>query len=92
MGDGHGNYCGIGHVQQVLQNEYERDLSFWNPDDEIYILFGKTKEVMSRVAVELFPDRVFSDEFSEFNDHDDTTEEDVVSVMEKAAVRFDELV
>jgi hypothetical protein len=51
---------------------------------------------MDAVASEQYPERAVVLEggvkgtFATFNDHPDTTEDEVVTVMEKAAVRFDE--
>lgn len=82
FGDWEGNYCGFGHLQNVyIENGQQCDQA--------------TFDLLNDVAGELFPDRaaygaIFS--FPAFNDHVDTTEEDVVAVMEKAAVRYDEQV
>lgn len=81
MRDGKGNFCGLGHVQNVLINDK--------------IEFGKAWAIMNQVAHEQYPDRISENDlgpcaFAEFNDHPDTTEAEVVTVMEKAAVRLDE--
>jgi hypothetical protein len=80
--DGDGNHCGLGHISEVAAEQN--------------IVWGNTLEVLNAVAREQYPERVVRSAtypnaaFSEFNDHADTTEEEVVAVMEKAAVRLDE--
>lgn len=72
--------CGLGHVGNVLGSSYSNEfLDAWS--------------IMDKVAEEQYPDRVFNSDlamFPAFNDHPDTTEDEVVAVMEKAAVRWDE--
>lgn len=93
--DDAGNACGLGHLFDVLaetegktQNELSHDL---------HMTEGPSPSLFMRdVAQELFPERWQEDEkdasFAIFNDHPDTTEDDVIAVMEKAAVRFDEFI
>jgi len=83
LGDGAGNWCGIGHLQEVAP--------FRNAHD-----YGQQQ--MDKVAEEQYPDRLGSKDgagfqlvpFAAFNDHPDTTEDEVIAVMEKAAILWDE--
>lgn len=86
LGDNRGNLCGIGHLREVL---FETDQygDYWN----------ETVNLMNSTAGELFPDRAVFEpgeypSFAVFNDHKDTTEEEVLSVMEKAAIKLEEQV
>ena len=50
-------------------------------------------EMVQQVITEQFPDRVLADRFcviSLFNDHPDTTVEDVIAVLEKTAAQLEE--
>lgn len=90
LNDGRGNFCGIGHVRQVMENN---GIEIDNTSG----LFFKISKIMNEVAGEQYPERAvynLSDmySFANFNDHPDTTEDEVVAVMEKAAVRFDEII
>jgi hypothetical protein len=78
------NACGIGHLSRVM-----------NPEGNNLGDFYEAWNVLSAVAVEQYSDRIvednsMKDKFAKFNDHPDTTEDDVVAVMEKAAVLWDE--
>lgn len=80
--DGKGNYCGIGHVLQVM--EMPTDAPSVNRD-----LAEKVRQmvlVMDEAAGDKFPDR--GEEFAAFNDHHDTTEDEVIAVMELAGERW----
>jgi hypothetical protein len=85
--DNEGNACGLGHLFDVLE-ESNIDMGRWYEEPET-----SPAMMMQRAAYELFPERFEYAEqsFAGFNDHKDTTESEVVAVMEKAAVRFDEL-
>lgn len=82
LGDGKGNYCGIGHVSNASFNQY-RAVDY-------------ATSLMNEVALEQYPDRFEGDTsmvpFAVFNDHPDTTEADVIMVMEKAAIKMEEMV
>lgn len=92
--DGQGNYCGIGHVLKASGLT----------DEQIEMGDGDFVEarldVLNKVAGEQFPDRAFTmpsagivvenPYFAYFNDHPDTTEDEVLAVMEKAAVVYEE--
>lgn len=78
--------CGLGWVARV-----ERSMGL-DIMDKI-----ETGDLMDTVAFEQYPDRAIDDNgdlryFAAFNDHPDTTEDEVIAVMEKAAVRWDERV
>jgi len=84
--DGKGNYCGLGHLGLVV-SEYKDPYAFWEHFEFV--------EVMNEVALAQYPERISSDmslPFAAFNDHPETTEAEVVAVMEKAAVQWDERV
>lgn len=82
MADGNGNHCGIGWVA------YQHLLSSV-PIEEYFDAITK----MDVIATEQYPERVYWDDtvrqFASFNDHPDTTEDEVIAVMEKAAVELD---
>jgi hypothetical protein len=53
--------------------------------------------ILNKIVEEQYPDRLFDDEedlvpAARFNDHPDTTLDDVVAVLEKAEVRYNERV
>ena len=79
--DHKGNFCGVGHLWQV------GELADYTVVDEC-------QNLMNMTAGELFPDRAGKviPAFATFNDHPDTTEDEVIAVMEKAAIRWDERV
>ena len=90
-GDGKGNYCGVGHLSEYGYN-------VGSSQEEMNEAF----KLMNEVAFEQYPERAtyvinfgsdvqeVAKSFANFNDHPDTTEEEVIAVMEKAAVRFEE--
>lgn len=72
-----------------------------NPDESLNVNeYTGMWKTMTEVANEQYPERtrdpygVTSGDpsFASFNDHPSTTEDDVIAVMEKAAVRWDERV
>jgi hypothetical protein len=79
--DNNDNWCGIGHVLVEAESVDEAT---------------EARKFMDAVASEQFPERAVVLEggvkgtFAMFNDHSDTTEDEVVAVMEKAAVLLDE--
>ena len=92
--DNNSQMCGLGHVANVLGNG---DLEAGFEADEFY----ECQKIMDKVAKEQYPDRnssfmapnqqkMFTHNFPIFNDHPDTTEDEVVAVIEKAAVLYDE--
>ncbi len=83
--DDNGNYCGFGHIGQALDEaeeleEYERQAMY---------------STLHAVAKEQYPERTgkrpvtLLTGFPCFNDHPDTTEEDVLRIMDKAAVELE---
>lgn len=92
LGDGNGNYCGIGHLKLAMFGENGLDYS--GMKGEGWVKYAK---IMNDVAGEQYPERAreFSDlslgpSFAAFNDHPRTTEDEVITVMEKAAILVDE--
>lgn len=89
----HSKMCGIGHLQSAIfdkpldlaTNEALNDGERWN-------LYGEAYEIVNNTAGEQYPDRMKHSTFNfpNFNDHEDTTEDEVIAVLEKAAVRYDE--
>ena len=80
LGDDNGNFCGIGHILYATPYEGSADNAI---------------NLMSEVAKEQYSERIDPDnrhtcKFAQFNDHPDTTEAEVIAVMEKASVRLDE--
>lgn len=82
--DRRGNYCGIGHVLCAAQ---QLGITDTNP----------LGDLLNEVAHEQFPDRTQrapwsnGPTFADFNDCGDTTEEEVIMVMEKAAIKWEEI-
>ena len=76
-----GKHCGIGHVIMAYDPMVHGNLGSHDAVVE-----------MVKVAKEQYPERLSEDYpvYTDFNDHPDTTEADVIAVMEKAAVRLDE--
>lgn len=86
------NFCGIGMTCEVLSQEYGTHV--WDHEKPFAYFVEQEKAILilNRMAGEQYPDRTDGREnFPKFNDHEDTTEEEVVAVMEKAAVKWDEL-
>lgn len=78
------NSCALGHLRSVM-GFHE------NYDNFDYTEWRKCIGILNRTSGAMFPDRT-SQNIVIFNDHPDTTEDDVIAVMEKAAVRYDEIV
>jgi len=83
--DEHGNTCGLGHVY-----------SFGMEDSIDFSQFRQARDLMEEMARAEYPERVADLSptylaFAAFNDHPDTTEAQVIAVMEKAATKYDEL-
>jgi hypothetical protein len=79
--DGQGNFCGLGHVGNVLGYSSLNDITTSHVSE-----VQKTFDLLHNVAAEQYG--VWS--FPEFNDREDTTEEQVLALMEKAAIKWDE--
>lgn len=90
--------CGLGHLSDICVPH-----PLHNKDGEA--LFNQAAILISKVAGEQFPERKgsrYTDSelhgnssafcFADFNDHPDTTEDDVIMVFEKAAILLDEQV
>lgn len=78
-----------GYCLGVALGQTCRAANSW--EDNCY--YKHVSDVVEAVIAEQFPDRYDSSErFSHFNDHDDTTIEDIALVLEKAAIRLDETV
>ncbi len=77
--DGNGNSCGLGHVLKVSINETGQS---WSKESE------DAFTIMNSVAQEQYG----TVGFAQFNDLPDTTEDKVLAIMEKAAIKFDEQV
>jgi hypothetical protein len=87
--DGTCHYCGIGHLDNALAQ-----LNINSGVSDLYNL-------LTEVAREQYPERtlegdyhmkMYGGTFPDFNDHPATTEDEVIAVMEKAAVRLEEIV
>jgi len=87
LSDGQGNFCGVGHLSNAFGDMSQ------TYDSTAFIRYCKMHKLLGKVAREQFPERLDEDQtFPRFNDHPDTTEDEVVAVMEKAAIRWDEQV
>jgi len=82
--DEDGNKCGMIWLTDVLAETDE-----WKETGAKGIQHPAT-HLLNRVAAEQYPDRSEGRYFYLFNDHEDTTEAEVLEVMDKAAVRYDE--
>lgn len=87
-----GNVCGLGAIAiAVGMNDCDINRgTLFNPPAE----FDAHRKHLDDIATEQFPDRIGTGWFGffGFNDHPDTNIEDVLLVLEKAAVRADEVV
>ena len=88
--DEEGNFCGWGHIAYHMSDERWTDGL-----DEMFRT--DIPKITSRIAAEQFPERqsdyaleTNQPHFPSFNDHEDTTEEDVLLVLEKAAIEWEE--
>ena len=81
--NGAGDQCGGGHVRSVIAKEFGEHTEFFRSMDLVF-------KIMGEVAYEQFPERAEVASFFRFNDHPDTTEAEVIAVMEKAALLLDE--
>jgi hypothetical protein len=79
MGRPNGARCGLGHVSSVLQDGLHLEL------------FNEATDYLTQAAMDKFPERTSRPKpfFPWFNDHEDTTEQDVIQVMNLAADRWD---
>ncbi len=82
--------CGLGHVQRLVEPGMAEGES--STTVEAARLRVDLFSMMHEVATEQYPDRTMAHGgfFPDFNDHEDTTEAEVVAIMEKVAVRLDE--
>lgn len=81
IGDSH---CAIGHLAKAA-----RDSILPVPLEHLTTALAS----MSAVVLEQYPDRLEGSDLgpiAQFNDHPDTTETEVLAVMEKASVKFNE--
>ena len=91
MTDNKGNYCGLGHVAKAygFSDDQIDNESFGCDESPLLSDFN----LLHEIAGEQYPDRAIDlfTTFTLFNDHPDTTEDEVIALMEKAAVRKDEM-
>lgn len=82
--DGEGNYCALGHIALArgvnANNLYDLDESIAFLDGEVELLNSLARE-MSNGEYQFIAD---------FNDAEYTSEEDIVALLEKAAVKVEE--
>lgn len=86
--DGNGNYCAAGHMLLAMGYIPEQmTFDFVESSSETEAI-----RMINKIAAEMFPDRVrvAAPFIADLNDHPDTTEEEIVSVLEKAAVAWGE--
>ncbi len=84
FGDEGDSACGLGHVNRAALTS-----GSFMPRSEMNAAY----ESMAVVAGEQFPERAWNSQrhtFAAFNDHPDTTEDEVIAVMEKAAIQLEE--
>lgn len=89
-------FCGVGMMRKVVGdlenvNPFATGNDWRSPSEAYYSTIRCAGEIMDGVAAEQFPDRMEGVEsFVSFNDHPETTEDEVIAVLEKAAVKWDE--
>lgn len=82
--DGAGNFCALGHIALARGFDANRLYDF----DEDDVFDTSETELLNSLAREMSNgDYQY---IADFNDADDTTEADVVTLLEKAAVRIEE--
>ena len=84
LSDNNGNYCAVGHLYRAFGAD--ENCSF--DEDADVDLFHRQWAFVEQVVDE-FTNGEF-DDIPAFNDDPTTTEADVVALLEKAAVRWDE--
>lgn len=87
--DNQGNMCVMGHLNRSIAG-----LDYYSDFSRSHREYCKTYAVIKEVGREQFPERwtkAMDMSLTIFNDHPDTTEEDVILVMEKAAIKMEEL-
>jgi hypothetical protein len=84
FGDGRENQCGLGHCLTAIAHLSRTERCTVEEHRENV---DKVFKLMNDVACEQYP-RVVG--FADFNDNVATSEEDVLRVMEKAAIKWDE--
>jgi hypothetical protein len=89
--DGNGNFCGLGHVGHVMGAiDINGEFSY---DGKSFKQYDAAENIMSEIAREQYPERYGFNKgtsFAVFNDHEDTTEDEALRIMDKAAVVWDE--
>ena len=89
-GDGAGNYCAVGHIAKALGMDVdgyvkgERREPVWDDDVEALAL------ALGEVILEQYPESV-GYHVPNWNDAEGRTEEEVVAMFEKAAVKAEEI-
>lgn len=100
------NFCALGHISLQLGATVEKSLfdgeDFYSLDTDSFEDledWNRANNLLVKVAKEQFPERYENlsgnlsfraDSIPYFNDHEDTTEEDMLIVFGKAAVLWDE--
>lgn len=79
-------YCAVGHMYKNAGFEFASDGTISKGDD--YEQLRKAWDFVTGVVLEFTNGKY--DELPDFNDAADTTEEDIVALLEKAAVKWDE--
>lgn len=101
VSDDNGNFCAGGIIESILEEKYglthlgQQPQTTWIEKDEELVA---RLSLLSKIAVEQYPDRLDTRcpdsiwAVADVNDHKDTTEADMVALLEKAAVQLDERV
>lgn len=88
-----GNLCGLGAVRHELAIEFGYE-DLYDGNIDCSTIYNTSVKILDKVAAEQFPERMPEDDqlckFVAFNDHSETTLEEVLGVFEKAAVLMDE--
>lgn len=99
-------FCALGHIglqlgAHVEATIYQGDTYFFfkENDADAQDEWERANKLLTKIAREQFPERweglnerqqMLADSIPYFNDHPETTEEDMILVFEKAAVEWDE--
>jgi hypothetical protein len=88
--DGAGHVCLVGALMDVLGDGFDVGGVFWSDG------LADTEPVLTAVVAEQYPDRIGGEycdhAYVAFNNHPDTTPDEVIAVLEKTAVRLEEAV
>jgi len=86
-GDDEGNFCAVGHLRNAFG--WDDEAGFREIGRDTLSEFHAQIRLLNEVSQEMFPERS-GHNIVNFNDHPQTTEDEILSVFEKAAVKWEE--